>query len=316
MSVEGTSAPEAAIVEAEQPVGNPFDGSQQAYESSDEAEAIEQVLQEKKAQELEEPAKKNDEFSSKFAALSRREKQLRERESQLDQKLAMLEERLSKLDTPKEEPKKPELPIELRLKKDPLNVLAELGLSYDKLTQLALNDGKLTPDMQLELMRQEMDQKYSSEFENLKKELVDRDKRLEEEKYNEVVTNFKHDLTNFVNNDDKYELIRANDAVDVVFDVIEQHYNDTGRIMSKDEAADQVEAYLEEEVEKLLKLNKLKSKLGQQKPVNPPPQESKMAPKAPTLSNTHSATVSKPSGGYLTREQSVASAASLLKWND
>ncbi len=315
MSIEGiSSAPTAESVS--EPSGNPFDGSQQAYEQSDSNESIEQAIAEKKAEELQEPeAPKKDEFSSKFAALSRREKQLREKEYQIDQKLAMLEERLAKLDSPKEEPKKPEIPLDLRLKKDPLNTLAELGLSYDKLTQLALNDGKLTPDMQLDLMRQEIDQKYSSEIENLRKELLERDKKSEEEKYNEVVTNFKYDLTNFVNNSEKYELIRANDAVDVVFDVIEQHYNDTGRIMSKDEAADQVEAYLEEEVEKLLKLNKLKSKFGQPKPVNQP-QESKAAPKAPTLSNTHAAAVSKPSGTNLNREQSVAQAAALLRWND
>ncbi len=315
MSIEGSNAPESSEV----PSGNPFDGSEQAYAQSDESQSIEQALEEKKAQEVEEQPKQKDEFSSKFAALSRREKQIRERESQLDQKLAMLEEKLAKFEAPKQEPqepKKPEIPIELRLKKDPLNTLAELGLSYDKLTQLVLNDGKLSPDMQMELMRQEIDQKYSSEIENLRKELLERDKKSEEEKYNEVVSNFKHDLTNFVNNTDKYELIRANDAVDVVYDVIEQHYHDTRRVMSKEEAADQVEAYLEEEVEKLLKLNKLKSKFGQQKPVNPAPQESKAAPKAPTLSNTHSAAVSKPSGTNLNREQSVAQAASLLRWND
>ena len=127
--------------------------------------------------------------------------------------------------------------------------------------------------------------------------------------------NYKNELTNFVNDNDKYELIRANDAVDVVYEVIEQHYNETQRILSKEEAADQVEAYLEEEVEKLLNLNKVKSKTGalEASPKSEPTTPQKVQ-KAPTLSNAHSATASN-SSRPLTREESVATAASLLKWS-
>ena len=37
-----------------------------------------------------------------------------------------------------------------------------MGLSYDKLTELALNDGKLTPEMQMRLMREELEGDYKS----------------------------------------------------------------------------------------------------------------------------------------------------------
>lgn len=325
-------------VHAPQPAVNPYDGAQKAYEAIDNSQNLESVLEEKiqtkqlrgKVEELEASegvesqedqspeAKKEDEFSSKFAALSRREKSLREKESAIDAKLAELEQKIASLQAPEPiAPKEPEqLPLEYRLKRDPLGTLKELGLSYDELTNLALNDGKLSPEAQLELMRQDMDKKYSGELQQLKEELKAKEERLEEEKFNETVNNFKGELTNFVNDNDKYELIRANDAVEVIYDVIEQHYSDTGRILSKEEAADQVEEYFEQEVEKLLKLNKLKNKFGapQVAPQVESP-EPRQIQRAPTLSNAHSAAASKPSRP-LTRDQSVATAASLLKWNE
>lgn len=329
-------------VHAPQPAVNPYDGTQEAYQASDNNQSLESVLEEKKqteelrgkveeleasegseleeTEEVETEAKKQeDDFSSKFAALSRREKSLREKESAIDAKLAELEQRITSLQAPKEPEVAPEpaqLPLEYRLKRDPLGTLKELGLSYDELTNLALNDGKLSPEAQLDLMRQDIEQKYSGELQQLREELKAKEERLEEEKFNETVNNFKGELTNFVNDTDKYELIRANDAVEVIYDVIEQHYSDTGRILSKEEAADQVEEYFEQEVEKLLKLNKLKNKFGA--PQTAPPVESpepRQIQKAPTLSNAHSATASKPSR-HLSRDQSVATAASLLKWNE
>mgnify|MGYP006287904407 FL=1 len=183
------------------PAANPHDGTSEAYQSHDSNQSIESAMDEKiqtdqlreQVEELEtqeenaEPSKENqtssqnDEFGSKFAALSRREKALRERESQIDAKLAELEERFAQMQQPqKPEPEvEPELPLEYRLKKDPLNTLKELGLGYEQLTNLALNDGKLTPEMQMDLLKQEIDQKYSSEIDQLKQELQERDKRLE-----------------------------------------------------------------------------------------------------------------------------------------
>jgi hypothetical protein len=321
-----------------EPSGNPYDNADQSFREADESQSLEQAMDEKieadgsESAEVEETLEanseveeksdsKNDEFSAKFAALSRREKELRERESQIQEqyssKLAELEAKIESLNAPKEEEvqKEPELPLEYRLKKDPLGTLAELGLSYDQLTNLALNDGKLTTEMQMQLMKEDLESKYNGKFESLQNELLERDKRQEEQKYEETVTNFKNELTDFVNNsDDKYELIQANDAVDVVYEVIEEHYKDTGRIMSKDEAADQVENYLEGEIEKLMKLSKLKNKFGLQEALK---EQAKPAPvqASPTLSNAHSAAASKPSRPK-TRDESLAYATSLLKWND
>ena len=311
--------PQGAVVTAteEAPSLNPYDGTNEAYAESDAKLEVEEALQEKAAEEASEP--EEDKFASKFAALSRRDKELREREAEINNKLALLEEKFAALENPSEPEKEPELPLEYRLKSNPLETLKEMGLGYDKLTELALNDGKLTTDMQMQLMREELESKFGSELERLQNELAEKEKAQEEQKYEEVVNNYMNELTEFVNTDQKYELIRANDSVDLVYDVIEDYYNETGRILDMNEAADQVEAYLEEELDRIVNnTQKLQEKFGLTKAEAEKiveAQEQKSSNDSPTLSNTHSTVVSKQ-GSPKTRDESLLAAASLLKWND
>ena len=311
--------PQGAVVTAteEAPSLNPYDGTNEAYAESDAKLEVEEALQEKAAEEASEP--EEDKFASKFAALSRRDKELREREAEINNKLALLEEKFAALENPPKPEKEPELPLEYRLKSNPLETLKEMGLGYDKLTELALNDGKLTTDMQMQLMREELESKFGSELERLQNELAEKEKAQEEQKYEEVVNNYMNELTEFVNTDQKYELIRANDSVDLVYDVIEDYYNETGRILDMNEAADQVEAYLEEELDRIVNnTQKLQEKFGLTKAEAEKiveAQEQKSSNDSPTLSNTHSTVVSKQ-GSPKTRDESLLAAASLLKWND
>ena len=134
----------------------------------DASEEVEQSLEEAREPE------KSDDFSRKFAALSRREKEIRAKEAEYDKRIAELEERLGSFGK-KPEPE-PELPIEYRLKKDPLRALEDMGLSYDKLTELALNDGKLTPEMQMRLMREELEGGYKKKFEELENRLLEKER--------------------------------------------------------------------------------------------------------------------------------------------
>ena len=55
-------------------------------------------------------------------------------------------------------------------------------------------------------------------------------------------------------NSDTYEFIKANGAEEVIYDVVEAHYKESGKILTIKEAADAVESHLEDEAEKLLKI--------------------------------------------------------------
>lgn len=266
--------------------------------------------------EEEAPAQEEDKFSKKFAALSKREKSLRDKESQYEQKLAQVEAKLMEMEErsrPVPEPVIEEESLESILRRDPMKALEKYGWDYKKLTESQLNDGEIPIDVQMKLMRSEMEDKYKNEINVIKDQLLERDKESEEQSYNQTINNFKKDLTGYVNEGgEKYELIQANDAVDLVFDVIDDHYKETGRILSNTEASEQVEAYLLEEAQKFLKLKKLQPKtpegLGSQKPA----QEKRQSQ---TLSNTLSAQVPARSDRELTREESLAKAASLMRWD-
>ena len=248
-----------------------------------------------------------DKFASKFAALSRKEKALRDKEAEYESKFEEMERRLAEYENKSQEP---EVDWEQLLRRDPLKALEEVGLGYDKLTELALNDGKLTPDMQLAAMREEIENDYRRKFEELEGRLTEKEQAEQEAYYNSVQENFQNEISNFVEqNQDKYELIEASDANELVFDVIEEHYNETGRVLDIEEAADAVESYLEEEAGKLMKLKKLSSRLG----INPKELEEL---EQVTLSNDHSAQVQYDGASrMLSEEESKARAAKMLQWD-
>ena len=274
---------------------------------SDASEEVEESLEQANEPE------KSDDFSRKFAALSRREKEIRAKEAEYDKRIAELEQRLNSFNEKSEPEPEPELPIEYRLKKNPLKALEEMGLSYDKLTELALNDGKLTPEMQMKLMREELEGDYKKKFEELENRLLEKEKSDEQRRYDDIQRGFKNEIDEYVNSNlDKYELIQANEANDIIYDVIEEHYNDTGRILDIEEAAEAVENYLEEEAEKLLKLGKLRSKFGIENDLE---QEESPRQSQVTLSNAMSAQANERVGRKLSDDESKALAAKMLKWD-
>jgi len=261
------------------------------------------------ADEYSEPQESSsqDQFASKFAALSRKEKALRDRESEYESKFEEMERRLAEYETNSQEP---EVDWEQMLRNDPLGALEEAGLGYDKLTELALNDGKLTPDMQLAAMREEIERDYRRKFEDLEDRLQAKEEAEAEEYYNGVQENFQHEIGSFVReNGEDYELIAASEADGLVYDVIEEHYNETGRILDLKEAADAVESYLEDEAGKLMKLKKVSSRLGID------PQELFEPESQVTLSNDHSAQVVYDNAQrMLSDDESKARAARMLQW--
>ncbi len=259
-------------------------------------EAAEPQEESNEFKDLEQP--QDSEFDRKFAALSRKEKALRERELELERKYGSKEK---------------ELPLERRIRSNPLKALEELGLDYDKLTELALNDGRLTPDMQMKLMREELENDYKEKFNSLEQRLNAKEKMEEEAKYDAVKQGFVGEIESFINeNKNDFEYVAHNEATDVVYDVIEEHYNETGRILDIKEAVEAVESYLEEEAEKLLNLGKVKNRLNSIRDEYEQPQRQSQV----TLSNAHSAQANERVGRKLSDEESKREMARMLQWDE
>ena len=298
-------------VEVNAAFGEQADAAQEIASENDLKDAIEEKAEAEAANAEPEASPEKDEFASKFAALSRKEKALRQREAEMESRFKEMEDRLKAYEE-KENTKEPEIPLDYKLKRNPLETLAELGLPYDKLTELALNDGKLTPEMQMEIMRRDLEDKYSKELESIRNDLLERDKKAEEQKYQDTINSYMSELTNFVNESDKYELIRANDAVDLVFDVVDNHYKETGNILSNEEAANLVESELEEELKRVMASAGKKLGYG----ISEPKQPAKEPTQSPTLSNSQTSHVSTRGERNLSDDESKAAAAQLIKWMD
>lgn len=240
---------------------------------------------------------KKDPLSPKFAALTRKEKELRTRE-------IALKERESKASSWESESK--------GFKERPLEFMAKHGLTYEQLTHMILNDGKPTQDQK----NSSLEEKVT----NLQKQIEDREahQKAEAEKQaqaqvEQVVASFKSDIIDFISkNSEAYELIATASAQDTVYEVVEEHYRETGRVLTISEAADLVENHLFTESQKFLGLKKFQKKEPSSDPSSHPGSSKPEPISSKTLSNSMSSSAS--SSRPLSEAEHLERAIQLLKF--
>lgn len=179
-----------------------------------------------------------------------------------------------------------------------------LGLNYDQLTQSLLKDGEIPPDVEIKKVRDELEEfKRRQQLEKDKEaEEVKRQASLQEQK---MITDFKSEIATYIkDNAARYELTAFEQADDLVFGVIDEHYSRTldaetgiGKVMPIAEACDKVEAHFEKKEQDRKKLSKLQT-IWKAMPQSlareliKPDQQRVQPPK--TLTNTMAASTSKP----------------------
>ena len=171
------------------------------------------------------------------------------------------------------------------LRENPLSALNELGLTYDKLTELQLSQQNPDPNQQtleqLEKLKAQLEERLTS----FDKRLEDRDKQA----YDAAVNQIRRDVELLVDSDPTFETIKASGEIGTVVELIEKVFHKEGNILSVEEAAKLVEDALvereTERVQQLLKVQKLKSRLGMLEKTQEP--EVQQQPQ-PTLSNSQS----------------------------
>lgn len=254
-----------------------------------------------------------DKFAMKFAALTRKEREVREMEKKYSTREKELNAKYAEYEAKTKAGQDQNVSWIEKLKSKPLDVLQEAGLTYDQLTEMVLNEGNPTVEMKLERMRAEMDSKYKSELDVVKQALKDKEEKEAQEHYERTEQGYKSQLKQVIDSDEKYELTRANNAYDLVFDVVKAYFDETQKVLTPQEAADVVEAELEEEATKILKLKKMQGKFAPQSPAAAKPGQAK---ETPTLSNNLSA--ERPVSGQklLSKEESIREAAKRIVWNE
>lgn len=261
------------------------------------------------------PANKADErVSSKLEILIRREEQARAREMSAKAKEKEIEEKLKRIQDFE------------GIKSNPKKALEMLGLSYDELTRSVLEDGQTPPDVEIRRLKEELEA-FKSETKQVrqtdeeKRELEV--KRLQEDSEKKAIDGFKTEINQYLSdNKTRYELIEFEGQQELVYAVVDEHYNRTinpetgvGKVMSISEAADKVELHLEKKEIDRKKLTKVQTLWGslpkavQETVIKQEP--ARQTPK--TLTNTLSAAPAKPRKNPITDEERIQKAIAYAK---
>lgn len=211
---------------------------------------------------------------------------------------------------------------------NPLEALKLLGLDYQKLTQIQMADGKIPAELQVQKVNDRLNQLIQSQ-EDAKRFSQEASQKQTEQQLEQVVVTFKSEISDYLKeNASRYELIAFEQNDDLVYDVIDEHYNRTlktaveaarkagedpsqvrGEVWTIAQGADKVEQALEQKYDKARNLNKVKA-LSAPRPMIPnvtkPQLPQRQSPK--TLSNTLSATPAAPRKTARTDDERIAAA--------
>jgi len=241
------------------------------------------------------PVVEEDSFAKRFAALARKEKKMR----QETEETKAIKDKYVDYETAKK-----------LAKTNPEEFLKKYDLTYEDLTQFYINGRPKVDPKVLEI---------EEELQKVKKERDEERTKLQEETRQAAISKFKTEQTSVVKAAGaRFELINTTGAYDLVYDVTREYFetnkdeNGVGKILSHEEAADMVEKYLEQEVEKFLKADKIKNKFVKTDAKTETTAKIEQ-PESKTLTNSMTSSAN-PQSKPLTREESIERAARLIKW--
>jgi hypothetical protein len=220
--------------------------------------------------------KPKEEKSARFAAVMRKEQSALKKLQEVKALEAKIAEEKAKLEAFER--------TKASAKQDPFKLLEELGLTYEDLTTMMLNDKKPPADLAVRAVRDELENFKRQQEEERQRILVEQQQQAQAQQQ-KIIAEFRAGCLDFVKKHDaEYELINVYDAGNLVVDVIEQHFAQTQKILTTQEAASLVEKHLEEQAEKVFSSKKWKSRTSVPPPVADP--EKQVAAQQRTLSNT------------------------------
>lgn len=196
-----------------------------------------------------------------------------------------------------------------KLLEDPLSVLNEAGISYDKLTEMLLaqpnaNDpatkAMLTKLRQLEEKQLAME-KAAQEAQS--------------KQYQDAVKQIGNEIKLLVDGGSEFETIKELGLYDAVTELIEQTFNTEGHLMDINEACTQVENHLLEEAVRMSQLKKVQSKLAPKAPeaTVPPVVQKKDSPAITSTLRTITNNIPAKPAGRTSEKERIARAMAAFR---
>lgn len=222
-----------------------------------------EVTEEPVAEEPKAPTPQELEAKQRYEALARREKALRLQAQKQEQAIKAREDAIAQREAAiaaKDAEYKSNYISKDRFKADPLQALADAGASYEEITQAILNQTPKDPRVEAHISR--LEAKLAA-LEAANEEAKVSQKTAQQQQYDAAVNQIKADAKKLVYTDPTFETIKATNSVDDVVALITETYNKDGRLLSVEEAAQEVEDYLVEEAMALTRIEKIKKRLSE-----------------------------------------------------
>ena len=248
-------------------------------------------------------------FTQQFAALSRQERELHLRQKEFqakEQRMVEMEQKMAEYER-----------VMALAKENPDKFLEANGMSVKELVARELNGGE-APES--ELLRKQLDAQ-AKQIEDLRQSQLAKEKEAETQRLTQLKASYVDQIKDWVDNtgDDKFELVKASNAYETVYQVLQQEYNASGRDLGFSAAAQVVEDYYRKELERYRDTRVLKELSGgssepMQKESATSPAVSEQKPRTTkTLENTPVATPAEPERP-LTRDERLARFAEHIRW--
>lgn len=259
-----------------------------------------------------EPEKpKEDPLSSQYATLARKEKALRQQIEKFKAEQAKFEaDRLAAQSAPKA----PEIDLSKyidkdKLKADPLSAFADIGLSYDELTEAILNRGQVQTDPRVNAQLAKLESQIQEAREENRK-LREAQEESQKQSYQQAINQIRSEASKLAYGGDTFEMIKATNSVGDVVELIESTFKSEGILLSVEEACQAVEDHLLEEAVKLSKVKKLQQKLTASAAPSKPVTKQEQPQPTPAKTLTNGMTAAKPMSA---RERAIAAMEGRLR---
>lgn len=247
------------------------------------------------------PEEDSKKITARLAIAAKKEGQIKAREAEL----AKREEAIKSLDAnfkSIDEAKK-------AAKINPIKFMEQFGLTFEEVTKFFL-EGKPTEKSAMEVQKEEIEA-LKAELKKDKEDAQAREDKRQQEYIDRSIADYKTKLSGYIDsNPDEFELLIANgdEAKQAVWDVIQAHFDETGKTMDGAAAAKMVEEYYLEESKKYANTKKFKALAG----IKTDPEK----PKSVTLTNSGLVSAAASNANeVLSKEASLKKMAATLKWN-
>ena len=195
---------------------------------------------------------------------------------------------------------------------NPVEALKALGLTYEQITEYMLNDQKPTPQLEVQSVRQELEE-FKRQAREEQERILEQQREMQTREQQQIIEQFRSEVNEYVEQHaENYELTNLYGGAHLVSEVIEEHFRQTQKLLTIPEAAKLVEDHYEDLARKSLATKKFAA--TQQKAASPQETAAAAAPRmGPTLSNDLTASVAAAPKSQRTDADRIAAALARLE---